>query len=63
MKNAHRSIRFESLSKAESSVTRPVLVIPHSNGGEDGIYFPLIEQDALSIKSSLDPNGTLSSAD
>ena len=39
MKNAHSSLRFESLSKAESSVARLVLVIPHSNGGEDRIFF------------------------
>ena len=34
MKNAHRSLRFESLSKAESSVAGLVLAIP---GGEDRI--------------------------
>ena len=32
-------LRFESLSKAESSVAELVLVIPHSNGGEDRIFF------------------------
>ena len=37
MKYAHRSLRFESLSKAESSVAGLVLAIPHSNGGEDRI--------------------------
>ena len=39
MKNAHSSLRYESLSKAESSVARLVWVIPHSNGGEDGRLF------------------------
>ena len=45
------SLRFESLSKAESSVTKLVLIIPDSNGGEDRILSSLIEQNALSIKS------------
>ena len=49
MKNAHSSLRFESLSKAETSVARLVLVA--TSGGEDRIFFPLIEQNALSIKS------------
>ena len=38
MKSTH-FLRFESLSKAESSVAELVLVIPHSNGGEDRIFF------------------------
>ena len=51
-KNAHSSFRFESLSKAESSVARLVLVIPHSNGGEfkTGFFFSLIDQVLIQME-------------
>ena len=54
MKYAHRSLRFESLSKAESSVAglvllSMVLAIPHSDGEEDRI-----RSNRIPCRSSLD---------
>ena len=46
------SLRFELLS----SVARLVLVIPHSNAGEERV-FSLIKQNRTPIRSSLNANG------
>ena len=50
------SLRFELLS----SVAKLVLVIPHSNAGEERV-FSLIKQNRTPIRSSPNANGTLSS--
>ena len=54
--NVDSSLRFELLS----SVARLVLVIPHSNAGEERV-FSLIKQNRTPIRSSVNANGTLSS--
>ena len=56
MKNVDSSLRFKLLSQ----VGRLVLVIPHSNAGEERV-FSLIRQNKTLGRSSLDANGTLSS--
>ena len=56
MKNVDSSPRFQLLSE----VGRLVLVIPHSNAGEERV-FSLIRQNKTPDRSSLDANGTLSS--
>ena len=56
MKNVDSSQRFEMLS----TVARLVLVIPHSNAGEERV-FSLIKQNKTPGRSSLEANGTLSS--
>ena len=54
--NVDGSYRFELLSK----VAMLVLVIPHSNAGEERV-FNLIKQNKTPSRSCLDPNGTLAS--
>ena len=56
VKNVDSSTRFESLSR----VAQLVLVIPHSNAGEERV-FSLIKQNRTPCRSSLNSNGTLSS--
>ena len=56
MKNVDSTLRFKLLSQ----VARLVLVIPHSNAGEERV-FSLIRQNKTPGRSSLDANGTLSS--
>ena len=56
IKNVDGSHSFELLSK----VAKLVLVIPHSNAGEEGV-FNLIRQNKTPTCSCLDPNGTLAS--
>lgn len=56
LKNTDSSLTFPLLSK----VARLVLVIPHSNAGEERV-FSLIKQNKTPIRSSLGINGTLSS--
>lgn len=56
MKNLDGSLKFGLLL----SVARLVLVIPHSNAGEERV-FSLIKQNKTPSRSSLHVNGTLSS--
>ena len=56
VKNVDGSQSFELLSK----VAKLVLVIPHSNAGEERV-FSLIRQNKTPSRSCLDPNGTLAS--
>ena len=56
IKNVNGSCRFELLSK----VAKLVLVIPHSNAGEERV-FNLIRQNKTPTRSCLNPNGTLAS--
>lgn len=56
MKNLDGSLKFGLLS----SVAKLVLVIPHSNAGEERV-FSLIKQNKTPSRSSLHVNGTLSS--
>ena len=56
MKNTDSSLRFKLLSQ----IARLVLVIPHSNAGEERV-FSLIRQNKTQNRSSLDANGTLAS--
>ena len=56
LKNNGGTLAFELLSK----VAKVVLVIPHSNAGEEHV-FSLIKQNKTPIRSSLGINGTLSS--
>ena len=56
MKNCDGSLKFQSLSK----VAKMVLIIPHSNAGEERV-FNLIKQNKTPARSCLDVNGTLSS--
>lgn len=56
LKNCDASYRFQYLSR----VAKLVLVIPHSNAGEERV-FNLIKQNKTPTRSSLHANGTLSS--
>ena len=56
MKNTDSSLHFKLLSQ----IARLVLVIPHSNVGEERV-FSLIRQNKTHNRSSLDANGTLAS--
>ena len=56
LKNNGGFLAFELLSK----VAKVVLVIPHSNAGEEHV-FSLIKQNKMPIHSSLGVNGTMSS--
>ena len=56
VKNCDASCRFRNLS----TVAKLVLIIPHSNAGEERI-FNLIKQNKTPTHSSLHVNGTLSS--
>ncbi len=56
MKSLDSSLRFKLLSK----LARLVLVIPHSNAGEERV-FSLIKQNKSPGRSNLDAKGTLSS--
>ena len=56
IKNVDGSPRYQLLSK----IARLVIVIPHSNAGEERV-FNLIKQNKTITRSSLNTNGTLSS--
>lgn len=56
IQNVDCSLRFKYLS----AVAKLVLVIPHSNAGEERV-FSLIKQNKTHTRSSLDNDGTLSS--
>lgn len=56
LKRADNSPQFRLLCK----VARLVLIIPHSNAGEERV-FSLIKQNKTPVRSSLNANGTLSS--
>lgn len=56
IKAADHSAKFALISK----VAKLVLVIPHSNAGEERV-FSLIKQNKTPVRSSLNANGTLSS--
>ena len=56
MKNVDQSYRFKYLSM----ISKLVLVLPHSNAGEERV-FSLIRQNKTPNRSSLNTNGTLSS--
>lgn len=56
VRNCDASCRFQYLSK----VAKLILIIPHSNAGEERV-FNLIKQNKTPTRSSLHVNGTLSS--